>query len=48
MDHIGRIHYTIAVMLIIFVVGGAIWYPFFKAYEKQCIDEETATEAAAE
>ena len=31
-----------------FVVGGAIWYPFFKAYEKQCIDEETATEAAAE
>ena len=39
---------AIAVMLIIFVVGGAIWYPFFKAYEKQCIDEETATEAAAE
>ena len=37
-----------AVMLFIFVVGGAIWYPFFKAYEKQCIDEETATEAAAE
>lgn len=23
-----------------FVVAGLIWYPFFKAYEKQCIEEE--------
>ena len=35
---------AIVVMLIIFVIGGAIWYPFFKAYEKQCIDEENAIE----
>ena len=27
-------------VVIQFVVAGLIWYPFFKAYEKQCIDEE--------
>lgn len=28
------------------IVAGLIWYPFFKAYEKQCLDEEAAIEAA--
>ena len=31
---------SVVVMLIVFVVTGLIWYPFFKAYEKQCIEEE--------
>lgn len=34
-----------AVVLVVIevVVAGLIWYPFFKAYEKQCLDEEAAT-----
>ena len=31
----------IILVLVTFVVAGLIWFPFFKAYEKQCIDEET-------
>lgn len=31
-------------LLIIAVVSTAIWYPFFKAYEKQRIEEESITE----
>ncbi|MFV0394109.1 MAG: PTS sugar transporter subunit IIC [Coprobacillaceae bacterium] len=33
---------AIGLMLIVFVVASAIWYPFFKAYEKQELDIETA------
>ena len=32
---------SVIVMLIIFVVTGAIWYPFFKVYDNQCVKEET-------
>jgi PTS system cellobiose-specific IIC component len=31
-------------LLIIAVVSTTIWYPFFKAYEKQRIEEESITE----
>lgn len=27
-------------VVIQFIVAGLIWYPFFKAYEKQCVEEE--------
>ena len=33
---------AIIFVIITFVVAGAIWYPFFKAYEKQCLEEEAA------
>ncbi|MDF9824283.1 PTS system cellobiose-specific IIC component [Breznakia sp. PF5-3] len=29
-------------VIITFVVAALIWYPFFKAYEKQCVEEEMA------
>lgn len=32
---------SVIVMLIIFVVTGAIWYQFFKVYDNQCVKEET-------
>ena len=32
---------SVIVVLIIFVVTGAIWYPFFKVYDNQCVKEET-------
>lgn len=32
----------ILLAVITFVVAGLIWFPFFKAYEKQCMDEEAA------
>lgn len=35
---------AIILVVITFLVAGAIWYPFFKAYEKQCIEEEAAAE----
>lgn len=31
---------AIIFVLITFAVSSAIWFPFFKAYEKQCLDEE--------
>lgn len=31
---------AIIFVLITFAVSAAIWFPFFKAYEKQCLDEE--------
>ncbi|MFV0381647.1 MAG: PTS sugar transporter subunit IIC [Breznakia sp.] len=31
---------AILLVAITFIVSGLIWYPFFRAYEKQCIDEE--------
>lgn len=34
----------IILVVITFLVAGAIWYPFFKAYEKQCLEEEAAAE----
>lgn len=34
-------------MLIIFVVAAAIWYPFFKAYEKQEMEKEAEVAAKA-
>ena len=33
---------SIVLMLIIFVVSGLIWMPFFKTYDKQLVDAETA------
>lgn len=30
-----------------FIVAGLIWYPFFKAYDKQCVEEEAAQEQKA-
>ncbi len=33
--------------LLMFPVCWAVWYPFFKVYEKQCIAEEEAAKAAA-
>lgn len=33
---------AVALMLIVFVISSAIWYPFFKAYEKQELDNEQA------
>lgn len=33
---------AIIFVIITFIVAGAIWYPFFKTYEKQCLEEETA------
>lgn len=33
---------AIIFVVITFFVAGAIWYPFFKAYEKQCVEEEAA------
>lgn len=30
-----------------FIVAGLIWYPFFKAYDKQCVEEETVQEQKA-
>lgn len=35
---------AIILVIITFLVAGAIWYPFFKAYEKQCLEEEAAAE----
>lgn len=32
---------AIIVVVLTFIIAGAIWYPFFKAYEKQCVEEET-------
>lgn len=39
----------LAVLFVIiqFVIAAAIWFPFFKAYEKQCMEEEASTEAEA-
>ena len=31
---------SILVLLIVFVATGLVWYPFFKAYDKQCVEEE--------
>lgn len=31
---------AVVFVIITFVVSACIWYPFFKAYEKQCIQEE--------
>lgn len=33
-----------AILFVIFevVIAGMIWYPFFKAYEKQCLEEEVS------
>lgn len=28
--------------VVLFIIYGAIWYPFFKVYEKQCLQEEQA------
>jgi len=33
---------AIIFVIITFVVAALIWYPFFKAYEKQCVEEEMA------
>ena len=33
---------AILLMLSIFAVATVIWFPFFKAYEKQCLEEESA------
>ena len=33
---------SIVLMLIIFVVSGLIWMPFFKTYDKQLVHSETA------
>lgn len=33
---------AIILVVITFIVAGAIWYPFFKAYEQQCMEEEQA------
>ena len=33
---------SIVLMLIIFVISGLIWMPFFKTYDKQLVDAETA------
>lgn len=38
---------AIALMLLVFVVASAIWYPFFKAYEKQELDNEAAAKVEA-
>lgn len=35
---------AIILVIITFLVAGVIWYPFFKAYEKQCLEEEAAAE----
>lgn len=32
---------AIIFVIITFVIAALIWYPFFKAYEKQCVEEET-------
>lgn len=32
---------SVVVVIIIFVVATAIWYPFFKVYDNQCVREET-------
>lgn len=32
--------FAVLFAIITFIVAGLIWYPFFKAYEKQCVDEE--------
>lgn len=32
----------ILLAVVTFLVAGLIWFPFFKAYEKQCLDEEAA------
>lgn len=37
---------AILLMLVIFVLSGAIWYPFFKSYEKQTLAAESADELA--
>lgn len=31
---------SVVVVLIVFVVTGLIWYPFFKVYDRQCVKEE--------
>lgn len=31
---------AVILVVITFAVAAAIWYPFFKAYEKQCVEEE--------
>lgn len=33
---------SILVVIIIFAATTAVWYPFFKIYERQCIEKETA------
>jgi PTS system cellobiose-specific IIC component len=37
----------LALMLVIFVLAAAIWFPFFKAYEKQSLDVELAESTTA-
>ena len=37
----------IVVMLVCMGIDAVIWFPFFKAYEKQCIDEENGNVATA-
>lgn len=37
---------AILLMLIVFVLSAAIWYPFFKSYEKQTLAAESADELA--
>jgi PTS system cellobiose-specific IIC component len=37
---------AILLMLVIFVLSAAIWYPFFKSYEKQTLAAESADELA--
>ncbi len=32
---------SVVLVLIIFVITGLIWYPFFKVYDKQCLKEES-------
>lgn len=32
---------AILLMCIVFIVAAAIWFPFFKTYEQQCLTEET-------
>lgn len=32
---------SVIVVIIIFVVTTLVWYPFFKAYDKQCLEEES-------
>lgn len=36
---------SVVLVLIVFVVSTAIWYPFFKVYDNQCVREEAELEA---
>ncbi len=38
---------AVLLMLVIFVLSAAIWYPFFKSYEKQTLETESAPAAEA-